>query len=58
MRVLAKIKTQWKEELFCAVKFAQQKQLKYYTEVTPLTGILLIAAHILDAFRKLRLVRK
>jgi len=58
MRALAKKKTQWKEDLFFAVKLARQKLSKYYTEVTPMTGILLISAHILDPFRKLRLFRK
>jgi len=58
MRALAKKKTQWKEDLFFAVKCARQKLSKYYTEVTPATGMLLIAAHILDPFRKLRSFRK
>jgi hypothetical protein len=55
---LAKKKTQWKEDLFFAVKLAQQKLSKYYAEVTPMTGMLLISAHILDPFPKLRLFRK
>jgi hypothetical protein len=54
MRALAKNKTQWKEDLFFAVKLAWQKLSKYYAEVTPTTGILLISAHILDPFGKLR----
>jgi hypothetical protein len=58
MRALAKKKTQWKEDLFLAVKFARQKMSKFYTEVTPTTGMLLISAHILDPFRKLRLFGK
>jgi hypothetical protein len=58
MRALAKGKTQWKEVLFFAVKCGRQKLSKYYTEVTPTTGMLLIAAHILDPFRKLRSFRK
>jgi hypothetical protein len=58
MRALAKKKTQWKEDLFFAVKFAWQKLSKYYTKVTPTTGMLLISAHILDPFRKLRSCRK
>jgi len=57
MRALAKKKTQWKEELFFAVKFVRQMLSKYYTEVTPTTCRLLILAHILDPFRKLRLLR-
>jgi len=58
MRALAKKKTQWKEDLFFAVKLAQQKLSEYYTEVTPTTGMLLISIHILDLFRKLRSFRK
>jgi len=53
MRALAKKKTQWKEDLFFAVKCARQKISKYYTEVTPTTGMLRISVHILDLFRKL-----
>jgi len=58
MRALAKKKTPWKEDLFFAVKLARQKLSKYYAEVTSTTGILLISAHILDPFRKLRSFRK
>jgi len=58
MRALAKKKTQWKEDLFFAVKLAQQKLSKYYAEVTPTTGMLFISAHILNPFRKLRSFRK
>jgi len=58
MRALAKKKTQWKEDLFIAVKLARQKLSQYYAEVTPTTGMLLISAHILDPFRKLRSFRK
>ena len=58
MRALPKKKTKWKEDLFCPVKLARQKLSKYYKEVTPTTGRLLISAHILDPFRKLRLFRK
>jgi hypothetical protein len=53
MRALAKKKTLWKEELFFTMKFAQQKLFKYYTEVTPRTGMLLIEAQILPPFQKL-----
>jgi len=53
MRAFAKKKTQWKEDLFFAVKLARQKLSKYYAEVTPKTGMLRISAHILDPFRKL-----
>ena len=58
MRALAKKMTPWKEDLFFPVKLARQKLSKYYTEGTPLTGMLLISAHILDLFRKLRWFRK
>ena len=54
MRASAKNKTPWKELLFFPVKLAPQKLSKYYPDVTPLTGMLLISAHILDPFRKLR----
>ena len=57
MRALAKKKTHWKEDLFFAVKFVWQKLSKYYTKVTPMTGMLHISAHILDSFRKLRTFR-
>jgi hypothetical protein len=57
MRALAKKKSLWKEDLFFAVKCAQQKLPKYYTEVAPTTGMLLITAHILDPFWKLRSLR-
>jgi hypothetical protein len=58
MRAFAKKKTQWMEDLFFAVKCVRQKLSKYYTEVTPTTGMLLITAHILDPFQKLRSFRK
>jgi hypothetical protein len=54
MRVLAQTKTQWKEDLFLAVKLARQKLSKYCAEVTSTTGMLLSSAHILDPFRKLQ----
>jgi len=58
MRPLPKKMTAWKEDLFFAVKLARQKLSKYYAEVTPTTGMLLISAHILDPFRKLRSFRE
>jgi len=58
MRALAKKKTPWKEDLFFAVMLARQKLSEYYAEVTPNTGMLLISAHILDPFRKLRSFRQ
>ena len=53
MRALAKKKTPWKEDMFFTVKLARQKLSKYYTEVTPSTGMLHSSAHILNVFRKL-----
>jgi len=58
MQALAKKKTHWKEDLFFAVKLAWQTLSKYYAEVTPWTGMLLISAHILGPFRKLQSFRK
>jgi len=58
MRPLPKKKTPWKDDLFLAVKLARQELSKYYAEVTPMTGRVLISAHILDPFRKLRSCRK
>ena len=40
------------------VKLTKQKLSKYYAEVTPSTGMLLISAHMLNPFRKLRSFRK
>jgi len=54
MPALARNKTQWKEDLFFAMKLARQKLSKYYAEETPSTGMLLISAPILDAFQMLR----
>ena len=52
MRALDKQKTQWKEDLFFAVKLAPQKLSKYYAEVTPTMGKVLISTQILDPCRK------
>ena len=53
MHCLSKMKTQWNQGLFFAVNVARQKLSKYYHAVTPITGMLLISAHILDPFQKL-----
>jgi len=58
MHALAMKKTQWKEDLYFAMKFARQKLSKYYSEITPTTGLRLISTHILDPFQKLRSFRK
>jgi hypothetical protein len=42
IQAFAKKKTQWKEDLFIAVKFARQKLSKYYAEATPTTDMLLL----------------
>jgi hypothetical protein len=48
MQPLAKKKTQWKADLLFALKFVQQQHSKSYTEVTPMTDLLLRSAHILE----------
>jgi hypothetical protein len=58
MQALARKKTWWKEAFFFAVKLARQKLSKYYAEVTPMTGMLLISAQILNPFRMLELCRQ
>ena len=58
MIAVAKKKTQWKEDLFFAVELARQKLSKYDAEVTPSTGMRVIAAHIRNPVRMLRLFRK
>ena len=50
--------TQLKEDLFFAVKLARHMLVKYYAAVTPSTGMLLISAHMLNPFRKVRSFRK
>jgi len=52
MRTLAKNMTQWKDDLYFAIRFAQQKLSKDYAELTPMTGRIRILAHILDSARK------
>jgi hypothetical protein len=58
MRALSKKTKQWKEDLLFALKGVEQKLCKYYSEVTPTTIMIVLSAHILDPFRKLRLFRK
>jgi hypothetical protein len=55
---LAQKKTQGKEDLFFAMKLAWQKLSKYYTEGTPMTGLLLISPHIVDSFQKFQSFKK
>ena len=54
IRALAKNKTPWKEDLYFAVKSALHKLSKYYADVTPTTGMLLMSAHILEPFQKMQ----
>jgi len=54
MWALAKKKTQSRDYLYFTVKVGYQKLSKDYDEVTPTTGMLLIWAHIVDPFQKLR----
>jgi len=58
LRASAKKTTQWKEDVYFAVRFARQQLSKYYAEVTPTMGMPPILAHILDPFCKLRSFRK
>jgi hypothetical protein len=58
MRLLAKNMTQWKEDIYSAVKVAWQKLSKLYAEVTTTPGVLLIATLILDSSWLLWLLRK
>ena len=57
MQTMAKKKTQSKEDIFFAVQFAWQNLSKYYTEVTPTAGVILLSAHMLDPFWMLRSFR-
>jgi hypothetical protein len=58
IRTLAQKKTQWNEDIYFAVKFAQQKLSKCYTAVTPITGMPFMTAHIFDPVWKLQLFWK
>jgi len=58
MHASAKKKTPWMEDMYFAMKIAQQKLSKDYAEVTPMMGMLLISAHIIDLFHKLWSFRK
>jgi len=58
MRTLAMEMTLWNEDLFYAVRFGWQKRSKNCTELTLMTGLLLISAHILDPFWTLHLFRR
>jgi len=58
MRVFAKNKIQWTEDLYFTVNVGWLKLSKYSAEVTPTMGLLLITAHIPDLGKKLQLFRK
>ena len=58
LRARAHKQTQWKEDSYLAVKFWRQMLSKYYAEVTPMTGMPLILAQIIDPFKKLWAFRK
>jgi len=57
-QALARQMSPWQEHLYFAVKLARQTLSKSYTQVPPVTGMLLISAHILDPVQKLRSWRK
>jgi len=53
---VARTQPQSKDDMFFAMKFAQQLLSKSHAEVTPIMGMLLKSAHILDLFPTLRLL--
>jgi hypothetical protein len=53
MGALAEKKTRWEEDIYFAVKLAQEKLRKYYAKVTPNTDMLLNPANIFDPLQKL-----
>ena len=55
LKALSKKRVQWKRDIHRAVRCARAKLRKYYSRVTPETGLILISAAILDPFRKLRI---
>jgi hypothetical protein len=58
MQALADMLTQWKEDLYFAIKCVRQKLSKYYSEVTATSGLFPNSAHILDSFQELLSFRK
>jgi len=56
MWALVEKKTQWKENLLFAIMLALQKLSKYFAELTPIMGMLLISAYILDPSPKLQII--
>jgi len=57
MPAWAKMRTEWKEDLYFAFKIMRQKLCEWYIEVTSTMGMDFISAHILDSFRMLWLFR-
>ena len=57
LKALSKKKVQWKKDIHRAVRCARAKLRKYYSKVSPESGLILILASILDPFRKLRTFR-
>jgi len=58
MQACVKTKTHWEEDLYFAMRIAHQKLQKYYAEIPPTTGMILISAYILDPLRKLQSFKK
>jgi len=58
IHALTKQQTQWKENMYFAVKLAQQKLSTYCAEVTPIQGILLICANIVNPWWTFRSFKK
>jgi hypothetical protein len=56
IRALAKKRTLEGRLVLCC-EYVRQKMTKYYTEVTPTTGMLLVSGHILNPSWKLRSFR-
>jgi len=49
MWALAKKQTQWMDNLYFTMKVSRQKLSQYYGNITAMTGLLDISAHILDS---------
>lgn len=58
MWILANKKTDRKEDLFFTMKFVRHKQSKYHPEGTPMAGMLIRSADVLDPVWMLQLLWK
>jgi len=58
MRTVVMKKTEWKEDLYIAVKFVQYMLSKYYAKLTVTMGALPILPNLFDSFQKLPLFGK